>query len=131
MKEGYAFEVKDSVGTLRDTRKLPEFAKYILEIEKIFIASVSHVCFPVPPNDEVERRGIALPSSEVALSKSSTSSMAHRRSYAAIVVRRFWAIEDDGEFPDQDKPTVAHCMSRCPESAETRTYCPAWGSGWT
>jgi hypothetical protein len=55
MQEGYALEVKDSVGTLRNAGKLPQLAKYVLQIEKIFMASMTHASIPVRVNDEPRR----------------------------------------------------------------------------
>lgn len=44
MKEGDALDVKDPAGALRNARKLTEFAKDVLEIEKVFRAGMSHKC---------------------------------------------------------------------------------------
>jgi hypothetical protein len=54
MKERDALEVKDSVGALRDAGKLSELAKHVLEVEKIFMAGMSHASVPVPSNCGVE-----------------------------------------------------------------------------
>jgi len=43
MQEGDTLEVENAAGTLRNAWKLSELAKYILKVEQIFLASVSHV----------------------------------------------------------------------------------------
>jgi hypothetical protein len=48
MEEGDPLEVEDSVGTLGDAGKLSELAKHVLEVEKIFVAGVSHAGVSVP-----------------------------------------------------------------------------------
>jgi hypothetical protein len=47
MQERATLEVENAVGTLRDARKLSELAKYILKVEQIFRARVSHVSAPL------------------------------------------------------------------------------------
>jgi hypothetical protein len=42
MEERHAFEIENSVRTLRDARQLPQLTKHVLEVQKILAASVSH-----------------------------------------------------------------------------------------
>lgn len=58
----------------------------------------------VMSNDEVERRGVALSSNEVDLSRSSTLSLAHRRCCPAIRSNRWLGIKAPPELIPEPEP---------------------------